>query len=215
MLTGYNHQTDQTIASVIVINQDLFSISIIFELKNVAMETPCVKKEVVVMRQMVRKAMIVYTGLALVILGLKVAYAGDNRGMGGWEFDSPYNKLYNTSEMDSFKARVVKITEVVPMPGMSPGVAIYVKESDNGEVIEVQVCPTWYIKPGSIGLKRGDRVKVRGVWAEIDGKDVFIASKIKKGGYFVLKVRFTKDGKPFWALSHEELIQEKSAVGSK
>jgi len=179
------------------------------------METPCVKKEVGMMRQMVRKAMIVYTGLALVILGLKVAYAGDDRDMGGWESDSLYNKLYNASEMDSFKARVVKITKVIPMPGMSPGVAIHVKESDNHEVIEVQVCPTWYMKIGSIGLKRGDRVKVQGVWTEIDGKDVFIASKIKKGSYFVLKVRFTKDGKPFWALSNKELIQEKSAVGSK
>lgn len=167
------------------------------------------------MRQMVRKAMIVYSSLTLAILGLEVAYPGDDRGMGGWEFDSPYNKLYNVSEMESFKARVVKITKVVPIPGMSPGVAIHVKESDNDEVIEVQVCPTWYMQPGSIGLKRGDRVKVQGVWAEIDGKDVFMASKIKKGSYFVLKVRFTKDGKPFWALSHEELIQEMSAVGSK
>jgi hypothetical protein len=71
------------------------------------------------------------------------------------------------------------------------------------------------MKPGSIGLKRGDRVKIRGVWTKINGKDVFLASKIKKGGYFVLKVRFTKDGKPFWALSNKELIQEKSSVGSK
>jgi len=179
------------------------------------MVTPCVKKEVGVMKQMVRKVTIVYTGLALVILGSIFGYAGDDRGMGGWESDSPFNKLYNASEMDSFKARVVKITKIVPMPGMSPGVAIYVKESDNDEVIEVQVCPTWYMKPGSIGLKRGDRVKIRGVWAEIDGKDVFIASKIKKGSYFVLKVRLTKDGKPFWALNRKELVQEKAAVGSK
>jgi hypothetical protein len=167
------------------------------------------------MRQMVRKAMIVYTGLAMIIIGFQVVYADDERTMGGWEIDSPYNKLYNASEMDSFKARVVKIAKIVPMPGMSPGVAIYVKESDNDEVIEIQVCPTWYIEPGSIGLKRGDRVKIRGVWTEIDGKDVFMASKIKKGSYFVLKVRFTKDGKPFWALSHKALAQEKAAVGSK
>jgi hypothetical protein len=42
-----------------------------------------------------------------------------------------------------------------------------------------------------------------------------MASKIKKGDYFVLKVRLTKDGKPFWTMSPEELEQEKKTEGSK
>ena len=100
------------------------------------------------------------------------------------------------------------------MQGMAPGVAIYVRETQDDEPIEVHVCPSWYMKPGGIGLKRGDRVKVRGVWAEIDGKDVFMASKIKKGDYFVLKVRLTKNGMPFWTMTPEELEQEKKASGS-
>jgi hypothetical protein len=134
--------------------------------------------------------------------------AGPPKGMGGWELDSPYNKLYKAAELDSFRGEVAKVVEVVPMAGMSPAVALQVKESE-GEVVEVQVCPSWYIEPGSIGLKRGDKVKIRGVWAEIDGRDVFMASKIKKGDYFVLKVRLTKDGTPFWTMSPEQLAKEK------
>jgi len=128
--------------------------------------------------------------------------------MGGWELGSPYNNFYKASELDSFRAEVVKVMEVVPMAGMSPGVALQVKESGE-ETVEVQVCPSWYIEPGNIGLKRGDQVKIRGVWAEIGGRDVFLASKIKKGDYFSLKVRLTKDGTPFWTMTPEQLAREK------
>jgi hypothetical protein len=136
-----------------------------------------------------------------------VVAAGPPKEMGGWELGSPYNKLYNVVDLDSFKAEVVKVKEVVPMAGMSPAVVLQVKESE-GETVDVHVCPSWYIEPGSVGLKRGDKVKIRGVWAEIDGRDVVMASKIKKGDYFVLKVRLTKDGTPFWTMSPEQLAKE-------
>ena len=48
-------------------------------------------------------------------------------------------------------------------------------------------------------------------WAEIDGKDVFMASKIKKGDFFDLKVRLTKNGKPFWTMDPEELARERAS----
>jgi hypothetical protein len=152
--------------------------------------------------------------IGLCIFNLSVGYSGEEKDMGGWGIDGPYNKYYDAVELDSFKAYVVKITEVIPMPGMSPGVALHVKEakSPNAEIIVVHLCPTWFIKPESIGLKRGERVKLRGVWAEINGEDVFLASKVKKGNYFSLKVRLTKDGKPFWTMSPEELAKEREAV---
>jgi len=152
--------------------------------------------------------------LGLCLVGLCSGYAGEKKDMRGWEKDSPYNKLYDASEMDSFKARIVKIKEVTPMPGMSPGVALHVRESKDETTI-VHVCPAWYMGTKDIGLKRGDRIKIKGVWAEINGEDVFIASKIKRGDFFVLKVRLTKGGTPFWTMSPEELAKEKAAVGSK
>ncbi len=136
------------------------------------------------------------------------AMAGEKKEMSGWEKDSPYNQLYDASEMDSFKGRVVAIEEVVPMPGMSPAVALVVKESDSESTL-VHLCPVWYADPGSIGIKKGDRVKVKGAWAEIDDKDVFLASKVKRGDYFEFKVRLTKNGLPFWTMTPEELEKEK------
>ena len=149
--------------------------------------------------------LLIFSGL---MASTAVIAAGPPKEMGGWELGSPYNKLYNAVELDSFRGEVAKVMEVVPMAGMSPAVALQVKESGS-ETVDVQVCPSWYIEPGSVGLKRGDKVKIRGVWAEIDGRDVFMASKIKKGDYFVLKVRLTKDGTPFWTMSPEQLAKEK------
>ena len=151
--------------------------------------------------------------LGVFLFDLSISYSGEKDDMGGWGVDSEYNKHYDATELDSFKAYVVKVTEVTPMPGMSPGVALHVREakSPDAEIIVVHLCPTWFIKPESIGLKRGERVKLRGVWAEINGEDVFLASKVKKGDYFALKVRLTKDGKPFWTMSSEELAKEREA----
>jgi hypothetical protein len=80
---------------------------------------------------------------------------------------------------------------------------------EGAEVIEVQLCPTWYRKPSEIMLKKNERIKIKGVWAEINGKDVFMASKIKKDPNFeILKVRLTKDGTPFWTMTPEQLAWE-------
>ena len=78
----------------------------------------------------------------------------------------------------------------------------------NGTILEVQFCPTWFVQPEEIGIKKGDRVKIRGVPATINGKNVFMASKIKKGDYFQFKVRLTRDGKPFWTMTPEELFED-------
>jgi hypothetical protein len=62
-------------------------------------------------------------------------------------------------------------------------------------------------------VKKGDRVKIKGAWAEIDNKDVFMASKVKKSDsdVFEFKVRLTKNGKPFWTMTKEELALERAS----
>jgi hypothetical protein len=151
--------------------------------------------------------------MSFVAMGVSTGAADTKRDMGGWEKDSAYNKLYDYTEMDSFKGWVVKIKEVTPMPDMSPGVAVEVSETKDlkSEPIVVHLCPKWFADGKTLGVRRGDRVKVKGVWAEIDGEDVFMASKIKKGDYYEFKCRLTKDGTPFWTMSPEQLEKERAA----
>ena len=134
-------------------------------------------------------------------------FAGEQKDMGGWQLGSTYNQYYNTTEMDRLKGYVKKVTTVVPLKGMAPGVALVLEES-KGDTTLVHICPEWYLGRKQTGLKRGDKLKIKGAWAEINEEFVFMASKIKKGDYFILKVRLTKNGKPFWTMGPEELAKE-------
>lgn len=144
--------------------------------------------------------------IALLIAGF--SFATDSKDMGGWEQDGVYDQHYNPKDREKIRCFIKEIKEIIPLPGMSPGVGIVMDEGD-GEIFLVHLCPTWYMDVNSTGLKRGEKVKIRGAWAEINGEDVFMAAKIKKGDYFEIKVRLSKDGKPFWAMTPEEIVQEK------
>ncbi len=147
--------------------------------------------------------------IGLFLVHSSIGFAAEKRDMGGWEKDGEYNRYYDVSDMDEFKGSVAKIKKVVPLRGMSPGVALEIRVSKS-ETVLVHLCPVWFADLRSIGVKKGEKVKVRGAWAEIDGKEVFMASKIKKGEDFEFKVRLTKDGTPFWTMSPEELKQERA-----
>ncbi|HHO48878.1 MAG TPA: hypothetical protein ENN06_10595 [Desulfobacteraceae bacterium] len=149
---------------------------------------------------------------AVLFLSLMLAAAagyGQPADMGGWEEIGEYNRLYTASELDRLKCTIDKVVEVEPMQGMAPGIALLVKDAD-GEKITVHVGPKWFLGD-SIGFKRGDEVKIRGAWAEIEGREVFMAAKIKKGDFAELKVRLTRDGKPFWTMTPEELARERDS----
>jgi hypothetical protein len=152
---------------------------------------------------------LILLGVCFLALGkLGLVMAQDKPDLDGWGKDSEYGKFYHVSEHDEFKGTVDEITEIKPLPGMAPGVGLRIKDQD-GDMVNVQLGPKSFVKVDSIGLKKGDRVKVKGSWAQIAGKDVFLASKVKKSENVELKVRRTKDGMPFWAMSPEELAKEK------
>jgi len=135
--------------------------------------------------------------------------AEEKKDMGGWERNSKYDKLYVPSSRDSIKGIVTGFKEIIPFPGMSPGVALMVKDPD-GDVVTVHLGPRWFIDPAATGIRKDDKVKIKGVWVELNNEDIVIASKISKGDFFEYKVRLTKDGTPFWTLSKEELERERA-----
>ena len=141
------------------------------------------------------------------VVGLSYVQAEEKRDMKGWGINDPYNKMYDVREFEKVRCYVIRVKEVVPMPGMSPATALDVREG--AHVWEVHLCPTWYRKPSEIRLKKNERIKLKGVWAEINGKDIFMASKIKKDpNTEIIKVRLTKDGTPFWTMTPERLAME-------
>jgi hypothetical protein len=159
--------------------------------------------------QMKLKRLTTIAALVLISVTVNFPYASaeEKRDMQGWEIGSPYNKLYDVREFEKIRAYVIRVKEVIPMPGMSPATALDVREG--AYVYEIHLCPTWYRKPSEIRLKKNERIKIKGVWAEINDKDIFMASKIKKDpNTEIIKVRLTKDGTPFWTMTSEQLAME-------
>ena len=145
--------------------------------------------------------------LMIALFCITLAFAADTAEKKGWGANDPYTRLYNPKELEKIKATVVKVMEVTPTAGMSPATAMEVREG-NGTIL-VHLCPAWFAKPADLGVKPGDSVTIRGAWAEINGKDVFLASKVKKGESYEVKFRLTKDGTPFWTMTPEQLAKEK------
>lgn len=142
-----------------------------------------------------------------IFMAAQYAFSDDTDGIKGWELGSEYNNLYNAKELDRLKGVITKFVEVTPLPGMAEGTALLLDEGD-GEPILVHICPAAYAEAKKTGLQKGAVTKIRGSWAVIDDKDVFLAAKIKQGEHFEFKVRLTKDGTPFWTMSPEELAKE-------
>ncbi|MBL4902501.1 hypothetical protein JYT85_00440 [Desulfocapsa sp. AH-315-G09] len=134
-------------------------------------------------------------------------YAGSEKEQQGWGDNDEYNQLYSSRELDKLKGRVEKFKKLKPLPGMSKATALILDEG--GDKIVVHICPVWFATAKDTGIKRGDMVKIKGSWAEINGEDVFMASKIKKGEHYEFKVRLTSDGTPFWNMTPEELAHER------
>ena len=149
--------------------------------------------------------------ISVFLFGLQLSttvYTAEQRDMAGWENGSEYNRLYRVDKYVKLKGTMVEIIDVVPMEGMAPGAGMIVLLRD-GERVTVHFAPKWFAKFLNYGFNKGDSVKVKGCWAEIGGKKVFLASKARNGEYFEIKFRRTKDGKPYWTLTPEEMIQER------
>lgn len=147
--------------------------------------------------------------MAIILAVFSVAEAAEKTGYSGWEENSPYNALYNHKERDSLKGTILRFKEVTPLPGMDPGTAFIFEEGD--DKILVHLCPVAFSDAKETGIRKGVKTKIKGCWALIDGEDVFMAAKVKQGDSFEFKVRLTKDGKPFWSMSPEELARERAA----
>jgi hypothetical protein len=147
------------------------------------------------------------TAMLLTVLGIVPGVAGEQRSFPGWEKGSAYDSHYKVSELDQFKGVVEDIIEITPLPGMVKGVGLLVRD-EGKDLVTVHLGPQDFVDLRIIALKKGDKVKVKGVWAEIAGKDVLMASKVKKGETTELKLRLTKDGTPFWTMAPDELARQ-------
>ena len=114
-----------------------------------------------------------------VLLPALPGWSQDKNALRGWEAGSAYDQLYDPSEWDKLKGVCLDFEEVVPMPGMAPGIAMIMRSRDD-EIVTVHLGPKAYIEQHSVGVRKGDPVSVKGVWVVIGDRDVFMGCKVKK-----------------------------------
>ncbi len=148
--------------------------------------------------------------LNVFVITLAIASSGNVEAkFKGWERNSQYNSYYNPAKYTKIKGTFEGFETIVPLSGMDPGMAMLVRLKKSEKTILVHLGPESFTKILKLAFKKGDPVKVKGVWAEINGQKVFMAAKVRNGEYFEFKLRRTKDGVPYWTLSKEEMIKEK------
>lgn len=161
------------------------------------------------MRYVTGITVLLLTSVLMISLQLNgTSYGAEEKDITGWEQGSAFDRLYRPDQYTKVKGTLVEIIDVVPMKGMATGVGMVIL-LHNGEKMTAYLAPKWFVKFLTYGFKNGDRVKVKGCWAEIKGKKVFLASKVRNGEYFEMKFRRTRDGTPYWTLTPGEMTREK------
>ena len=146
--------------------------------------------------------------LIICVFGFVIGYTDEKGGIEGWEKGSAYNAYYDLTLKESLKGIVKDIRTITPLSGMAPGVDLLVDFPRYGTV-SAHLGPRSFFDLNSIWNLKGAKVKVRGVWAEINSEKVFMAYKVKSDN-FAIKLRLTSDGTPLWTMSPEELAKERA-----
>lgn len=140
--------------------------------------------------------------LGLVILSLLAAaesFAQGSgmrwRGSGGWGPGTPYNRMYESKNVETISGEVQRVDRITPGKGMSYGTHMNVKTDK--ETISVHLGPGWFLENQDVKIEPKDKVEVRGSRITFGGKPAIIASEVKKGGQ-VLKLR-DESGFPVWS----------------
>ncbi|WP_029893820.1 hypothetical protein [Desulfohalovibrio reitneri] len=143
----------------------------------------------------------------LVLLLAGLAAAQGQVSIRGWEEGSRYNRYYDPERYESLKGELVEFFDVKPLDGMTTGLGV-VMDTREGERITIHLGPKGFLDFVPVGFKPGDRIKVKGAFAEIDGRRVFMAAKIRLKELFEVKMRSSETGRPYWGLSEAELVKE-------
>jgi len=116
-------------------------------------------------------------------------------GSGGWGRGSQYNRMYDTTTVETVSGEVVSVERITPMRVMCYGLHLVVKTEK--ETLSVHLGPGWFIENQEIKIDAKDKVEIKGSRIIYEEKPALIAAEVKKGDE-ILKLR-DESGFPVWA----------------
>ncbi len=134
--------------------------------------------------------------LSIVFSSMSLAQRGrGQKGYNGWGPKSAYNRMYNTSTVETIKGEVISVDKITPMSGMSYGIHLMLKT--NKETVSVHLGPAWYFDNHNYVVKTKDKIEITGSRITYNGKPAIIAAEVKRGNE-VIKLR-DENGYPVWS----------------
>ena len=117
------------------------------------------------------------------------------RGSRGWGMDSPYQGKYSADRMVMVSGVVSGFEKVVPLKGMSPGIAVKIKTLK--ETVAVHLGPLWYLERLEYRISTGDKLEIKGARTSFKDHEAVMAAEVRNANRFL--ILRDNDGVPVWA----------------
>lgn len=120
-----------------------------------------------------------------------------------WRAGSNYNKLFDQSKTQTVRGTVTNIGTFSPGANSARGRQITLRAND-GQTYTIHLGPADYIDRDNtkFRIREGDELSVNASAAQFEGKDVLIASRVRKGGESLDLRNFR--GRPRWDLGSDD-----------
>lgn len=116
-------------------------------------------------------------------------------GNGGWCASNNYSRLFDAKTIVEMKGTIEKIEKIAPEKGMSVGIHLMVKTSNN-EKMSVHLGPAWYLDNQEVQFAASDKITVKGSKITYQNALAIIAVSVMRGEQTLL-LR-DKKGVPKW-----------------
>jgi len=114
----------------------------------------------------------------------------------GWGPGTEYTKKFDPNTVSTVQGTVLSKGFFTPEKGAGPGERLRVR-TDDGKTVIVHLGPRSHLESENISFQKGDKITITGSKAEIYGRNVIIATQVKKGDQ-TIQLR-DDQGKPVWS----------------
>lgn len=116
----------------------------------------------------------------------------------GWE---QYNQQYDAQRAQTIEGTITEVSAFAPSPQAAPGLAVTVQTAE-GQTRIIHLAPLSVMRQQDLQLGQGDRVRVSGSQAQIQGQTVLIARQVQKGDQALLLRN--EQGQPLWRQGEQQ-----------
>lgn len=124
-----------------------------------------------------------------------------SKGSDGWGYNDKYEQNFTKFGIKTYYGEIKSVDTTTPLPNMSSGIQLTVNIDNSDQIVHLG--PAWFLlRQDNMHFSKGETVEILGPKVSIGGKQVIMASEVKKRDR-KLYLR-DKDGIPYWSAWRKE-----------